>query len=440
MPRSLSGSRIREARRRLGLTQAGLAKGVGISPSYLNLIEHNRRRIGGALLNALAEALEIRATELSDGGNPTIVPDLHAALAEHPVATADPRTAEALAGRFPDWARLILLQNQRIRDQQAVIAALSDRLAHDPFLSENVHAMLSHITAIRSTAGILSTVPDVPSDQLARFYEGMVTESERLSTTAQALADYLGAAAGVTETAATPEEVLDHYLLGHGYHFDALDQPANPAQTPDQTIESLLAEDPNLAPETPARALVHAHLRQYAQDAAAMPLDAFVAVARQVSFDPTVLAQHFDQSITAVFRRLASLHRPGLDVPRFGLIVVTVAGYPLLRQPLPSFPLPRHGNACALWPLFRGFAQPGTPMLNPITHDSGEAFVTLTYAASRQSPRFGVAPDLAASMLFVAQAQSPFTVPHAAASPVGTSCRICTRSDCAARAQAQLVL
>ena len=128
MPTSLAGSRIREARRRTGLTQAALAKKAGISPSYLNLIEHNRRRIGGRVLNAIAAALGTRASDLAEGSSPTIIADLQAAAAEHPGSPADPDTAEALAGRFPAWAEFVLTLNRQVRDQHAVIRALSDRI------------------------------------------------------------------------------------------------------------------------------------------------------------------------------------------------------------------------------------------------------------------------------------------------------------------------
>ena len=42
---AFAGSRIRERRLALGLRQADVALRAGISGSYLNLIEHNRRRI-----------------------------------------------------------------------------------------------------------------------------------------------------------------------------------------------------------------------------------------------------------------------------------------------------------------------------------------------------------------------------------------------------------
>ena len=55
MAGSLLGPRIREQRKAAGMTQAGLALAVGISPSYLNLIEAGRRAIGGALLKRIAD-------------------------------------------------------------------------------------------------------------------------------------------------------------------------------------------------------------------------------------------------------------------------------------------------------------------------------------------------------------------------------------------------
>jgi transcriptional regulator with XRE-family HTH domain len=58
VPRSaLTGTRIRERRILIGMRQAELARAAGISASYLNLIEHNRRRVGEDVLAALARAL-----------------------------------------------------------------------------------------------------------------------------------------------------------------------------------------------------------------------------------------------------------------------------------------------------------------------------------------------------------------------------------------------
>jgi len=436
MAHSLAGSRIREARRRAGMTQAALAGEIGISASYLNLIEHNRRRIGGTLLLNIAQTLGVRAAALSDDGSPTLIADLHAAASD--LAGTAPEvaaSAEAFAGRFPDWAGVVTTLAARVRDQDSVVSALSDRLTHDPFLSENVHTMLSHITAIRSTADILSTMPDIRPPQRERFYRTMAEESDRLSNTAQLLANYLGNAAQATGGAATEEEALDTFLERNGHVFPTLEVPA--AERTGAVIAEILDADPSVA-EGAARDTAQEHLRVYAADAAAMPLGPFVEAAQAAAFDPLVLAQRFGQEVLTVFRRLAVLARPGLDVPRFGLIVVTASGYPVYRRPLRGFPLPRHGNACPLWPLFRGAVHAGQPVLELIAHDTGAEFVTIGHATHRPGPRLGASGDSLAAMLFVARADSPLHPPHAAR-PVGTSCRICTRADCAARVQRRIL-
>ena len=44
------GNKIKDLRRKLGLQAKKLAEQIGISPSYLNLIESGKRKIDGDLL------------------------------------------------------------------------------------------------------------------------------------------------------------------------------------------------------------------------------------------------------------------------------------------------------------------------------------------------------------------------------------------------------
>ena len=52
--RAQLGSKVRRLRQAHGLTQVDMAKRLGISPSYLNLIEHNQRPLTRSLLMKLA--------------------------------------------------------------------------------------------------------------------------------------------------------------------------------------------------------------------------------------------------------------------------------------------------------------------------------------------------------------------------------------------------
>lgn len=72
----LTGTRIRERRIMQGMRQAELAQKAGISASYLNLIEHNRRRIGGKLLLSLAEVLGVEPSILSEGAEAAMLATL----------------------------------------------------------------------------------------------------------------------------------------------------------------------------------------------------------------------------------------------------------------------------------------------------------------------------------------------------------------------------
>jgi len=110
MKRNILGPRIRERRREIGVTQADLARQVEISPSYLNLIEHNKRDIGGTLLRKVANALDLPLDQL-DGAADRRLLDTLEEIAQNPEMLAlgieDQRIGEFI-GRFPGWARGIL--------------------------------------------------------------------------------------------------------------------------------------------------------------------------------------------------------------------------------------------------------------------------------------------------------------------------------------------
>lgn len=100
-PSALTGTRLRERRQALGLRQADLAARVGISASYLNLIEHNRRRIADDLLLRLAAALEVSLASLQESHSESLINGLRAAAASVPGAGAELDRLDDLLSRFP---------------------------------------------------------------------------------------------------------------------------------------------------------------------------------------------------------------------------------------------------------------------------------------------------------------------------------------------------
>ena len=59
------GPRLKKQRISKGFSQAELSKTIGISPSYLNLIEGGKRKIDGDLLLKICEKLNIELSQLT---------------------------------------------------------------------------------------------------------------------------------------------------------------------------------------------------------------------------------------------------------------------------------------------------------------------------------------------------------------------------------------
>lgn len=186
----LIGPRVRARRTALSLTQAALAKRAGISTSYLNLIENNKRPVAGRLQIALAEALDIDISALSGAAEQQLTDALSLAAADPALGSAalTPGDAAELVGHYPEWAKLTARAVAAYREQASQALALTDRLGHDPVIANAVHQMLTNISAVRSTAEILTSVEDLPPEQLKRFHSIIDQQSSALTDASGTLA------------------------------------------------------------------------------------------------------------------------------------------------------------------------------------------------------------------------------------------------------------
>lgn len=221
------GHRIRYRREELGLTQVRLAQQAGISPSYLNLIEHDRRSAGGGLLRRLAEALDVDPQALSGAEESRLLAELAEAGADRVLSEAGfgAGEAERLVAAAPISAKALLYLYRTYRDLSAQVDDLSERLSRDPFLAQASHQILTLITSIRSFSEILNDYGDLDPDQRSRFLTAMVTESERLTQVAQDMFDFLGGPATESRLP-SPDAEVDDLIADHRNYFDSLERAA----------------------------------------------------------------------------------------------------------------------------------------------------------------------------------------------------------------------
>lgn len=401
------GTRIRERRLSLGRAQADVARAAAISPAYLNLIEHDRRKLTDAVRGRLAEALEISEAELEAGREQALLSGLRiaaAAEAASDAAVEGDRVAE-FAARLPGWARLVVALSQRAEAQGRRLAELSDRMTQNPYLLDTLHEVLSATTSLRSTASILVQEPDMDRDWRARFHGNLDQDSKRLSVTAQALVAYL----------------------------DGFEDEAG-LLTPQEEFEAWIAEDrpPDGPASDAARSLAAAWLAGEARDLAALPDAALPdgVLAGTARPDPLRLAMALGLPLDLVLRRL------GLAEPDAGLMLYDGAGGAIFRRPAHGMTLGRPGEPCAMLPVFEALGQPGTPVARLIETEAGLRLHAIALAVRMP------ATDLSGPML--GRATMLLRPVHEAGGQVqpvatGPTCRICPRPACPARRVASIL-
>ncbi len=415
----LTGSRIREQRMARGLKQGALAEAVGVSPSYLNLIEHNHRRIGGKLLLKLARVLDVEPSTLTEGADAELSALLDASARAQAGLGAETDRIDEMAARFPGWTALIAAQERRVQRLDAQIEALRDRLAHDPVLSEAMHEVLSSVAAIRSTADILVREADLDPAWRGRFHRNLHEEAERLSEQATGL---LAQFEAPDAEGGSPAESVEAMFEAAGHFFPAVEAEGQAA------IAGILDQAPGMD-SAAARAMGQTRLEEYAEDASALPMERFAEAAEACNFDPVRLVMRLGAEVAPVLRRMASL-QPESGVRPLGLAICDAAGAMVHRRRLSGFALPRVAAGCPLWPLYTALARPGQAEVAEIEMPHGARFQSWAVAEMRGGAGFGVAPQVRGVMLVM---QMPPDATGAQAIAAGPGCETCTRANCGAR-------
>ncbi|MBN2741885.1 MAG: DUF2083 domain-containing protein [Rhodobacteraceae bacterium] len=432
---ALTGTRIRERRTSLSMKQADLARSAGISAAYLNLIEHNRRRVSDALVERISRAMGVDPVALSEGADSALFDGLREAAAGFEAEGAGPFSApdleriEEFVGRFPGWAALLARSQARVTRLEHLLEGYAERMAQDPFLATSLHEVLSAVTGLRSSAAILVETEDIEPEWQARFLATIQTESLRLSGAAEALVGYLDEMEDSETGLSSPQEQFEAWLEVRDWHFPEI-------EAGERNLAGLIVGVPELA-SSAARSLALAHLERATSDARALPLDLITRDLAELGADPGAIAQARGVPISVVLRRLASLPAGLVGLAPPGLAICDGSGTLTFRRSAPGFSLPRFGAACPLWPLYEALAQPMHPirMLVDVAGRVPQRFVTYAICETRAVGFDG--PMLReATMLILPAPEEAASQPARA---IGVSCRICPLAQCPGRREPSIV-
>ena len=131
-PKIFAGPRLRRIRRQRGLTQTAMAGELGISPSYLNLIERNQRPLTVQLLIKLSSVYQLGLDELQ-GENSATATVLKEVFGDPLLAGELPGDQELLelADAAPNVASGVVKLYRAYKETQSRLSDLSDILARE---------------------------------------------------------------------------------------------------------------------------------------------------------------------------------------------------------------------------------------------------------------------------------------------------------------------
>jgi predicted transcriptional regulator/DNA-binding XRE family transcriptional regulator len=420
------------------MTQQALATRLGISASYLNLIEHDQRNVTASLLIKLAETLRIELAALSGAQERQTEAGLREAFMDPQLGaeTVPDAEIEALAASSPNAARAVLslYRAWRVaREDGAGIALPSGRRlllpneeARDLF---NEHA--NHFPALESAAEAIvadmATSPAEANHAIAERLRQRHRVMVRVAPLEGALRHYDPAARGLTLSEQLPRESRGFHMAFQLMLLEARD-----------AVEAVLDSATPTTPE--AVQLIRIGLLNYAAGALLMPYGAFVETARTLRHDVEAIAMRFGVSFEQACHRLSSLQRPNARGVPFFFLRIDPAGNVTKRFSGAGFPFARFGGSCPRWVVHAALATPGTVRVQVARLPDGATFLCFARSVIGPAAAWGEPPPVhvvamgcdvahAGELIYGDGIDLDF-----ASVGIGLSCRLCDRQGCRSRA------
>ena len=445
-----AGPRVRRLRQTLGVTQAAMAKELGISPSYLNLVERNQRPLTAQLVLRLAEAYSLDLRELSGESENRLAAEVSEALADPVFTGLTPNAAEvmdvaagspAMAHAFLSLYRAYLRGARGETDPAGLLSARDRRPAGEDerFPIEEVrdyfHARSNFIAEVDAAAEALYAQLSERDDLLA----GLRTH----------LRDHHGIRVSVVPVHVMPDAQrrFDHHAR-RLFLSELLPQPSRVFQA---AVQVALAEHDGLFEQSvtkaglrtdDARRLCRIGLANYFAGAVMMPYGPFLDAAKRLRYDMAVLAGRFGASIEQVAHRLSTLQHPDRRGVPFFLLRLDNAGNISKRFSAGGFHFARFGGTCPRWRVHDAFATPGQTIVQPVELPDGTVYLTISRTVDSVPPPHPQAPRKLAISVGCEISHADQVVygdglelsNSSAVTPIGVTCRMCERPNCPARA------
>src|SRR5712691_1150955 len=390
------GPRFRRIRQQLGLSQTQIAEGLGISPSYINLIERNQRPVTAQILLRLAETYDLDLRDLATADEDRFFAELNEIFSDPLFRQIElPKQelrdlAELCPGVTHALQRLYAAYTEARRGETLVAAQMADRDEGARFEANPIERVRDLIEANRNYFPELETAAENLRDELNVASEDLFT----------ALSTRLREKHSVV-TRLMPVDVMRETLRRFDRHrrqlliSELIDVQGRVFQLAFQIglaeaqthFETIVARAGPL--DDAPRRLYRITLANYFAAAVMMPYAAFHAAAEALSYDVHVLAQRFNSGFEQVCHRLTTLQRPNARGVPFFLLRVDNAGNVSKRFSSGTFPFSKFGGTCPLWNVHATFETPDRIVTQIVELPDGARYFSVAQAARRSIAPFG---------------------------------------------------
>lgn len=449
-----AGPRIRRIRSGLNLTQTSMAEELGISASYLNLIERNQRPLTVQLLLKLASTYKLDLDELQGVGDENLLSQLKEVF-------SDP----LMVGEIPDRSELIEFTEATPNAAGAMVKLYRGyREALD---------RLSGLSSMMAEEGgdAVKTAARLPVDEMRQSLElrsAYIPAIENAATKMLALMDMSdGLLAGLKRwllkerglaVQILPVEAMPDWRRRFDRHSNRLliSERLSPAdQLQEVALEvALLAERQLIDEEVAflrltsdeANRLARFEIARLLALAMMMPYEKFYQTAKRLRYDINVLRSRFGVTFAQAAWRLTMLQRNGQSAPQFFVMETDAAGNRIRRGGANGFPVTRFGGDCPKLVVHQAFGSPGQIFAETVITPQNAEFVVLGRTIEglrsgyfdrphRTALLIGFDTTYAKEIIY-----SDGLVGVAARAPVeiGPGCRLCERPGCISRAHPPL--
>ena len=443
------GYKIKNTRRKLGITQADLSRKLSISPTYLNLMESGKRKISLDLLLKMANELNIEISDISKKTDTNLYQNLMDLLGDNLFENLDITNFDVkeLLRSNPLIAKALVKLGDNYKKKNMDIVSKVENIS-GKFIDSRKNSFPGEVVAdfVQENENYFPKLEEFASDIFNK-----IQTNNRVGYSS--ICEYLLSKHKIEVKDVVPDEskpftkqydkIKKIFFVSDYLNLETkkLYAGAHVAQLEASNIIDQYLNNFSF-PSEESKKLSKVALLNYTGAAIMMPYKAFYNECVKQRYDVELLQNTFAVSFEQVAHRVTCLQKPEMKGIPFHMLRADVAGNISKRFSLSGIEIPRYGGACPRWNIYKAFTMPGKINAAVSKMPNGKKYVCIARTVEKGIGKHGMEKTLLSIGLGCEVKYAKDFVysdtlnlnDKKTETPIGVNCRTCDRMDCQQRA------